>query len=103
MPVEKGMGGKGEAFWNVGGFGGSSTEAMGFEGAGPASFSPAIIVLLHGPGSYPTVDIKNVDSGNNAVEDNWTHLPVPTAASNMLEVPGVAPASPRYSSVPACP
>ncbi|XP_061225101.1 LOW QUALITY PROTEIN: cyclic nucleotide-gated cation channel beta-1 [Neopsephotus bourkii] len=92
---QEGNGGKGEAFWNVVGFGGSSMEAMGFGGAGPAPFSPAIIFLLHGPGNYPTVDIKNVDSGSNTVEDNGTHLPVPTTAGNMLAVPRVAPPSPR--------
>ncbi|XP_057286459.1 cyclic nucleotide-gated cation channel beta-1 [Pezoporus wallicus] len=46
-------------------------------------------------GNYPTVDIKNVDSRSNTVEDNGSRLPVPTAASNMLAVPRVAPASPR--------
>ncbi|KAM6353388.1 cyclic nucleotide-gated channel beta-1 [Alca torda] len=47
-------------------------------------------------GNYPTVDIKDVDSGGDAVENDGTHLPVPTAgAPNMLAVPGTVPASPR--------
>ncbi|XP_054055621.1 cyclic nucleotide-gated cation channel beta-1 [Rissa tridactyla] len=47
-------------------------------------------------GNYPAVDIKDVDSGGDAVENDGTHLPVPTAgAPNMLAVPGAAPASPR--------
>ncbi|XP_052652467.1 cyclic nucleotide-gated cation channel beta-1 [Harpia harpyja] len=47
-------------------------------------------------GDYPTVDIKDVDSGGVAVENDGTHLPVPTAgAPNMLAVPSTAPASPR--------
>lgn len=67
-----------------------------------ASLSPAITVLLHGPGNYPTVDIKDVDSGGDAVENDGTHLPVPTASSpNMLLVPGTASASPRYVSAQA--
>ncbi|XP_026712559.1 cyclic nucleotide-gated cation channel beta-1 isoform X2 [Athene cunicularia] len=46
-------------------------------------------------GNYPTVDIKDVDSGEDTVENDGTHLPVPTANSpNMLVVPGTAPASP---------
>ncbi|XP_074769841.1 cyclic nucleotide-gated channel beta-1 isoform X2 [Athene noctua] len=46
-------------------------------------------------GNYPTVDIKDVDSGEDTVEKDGTHLPVPTANSpNMLAVPGTAPASP---------
>ncbi|KAM6409009.1 cyclic nucleotide-gated channel beta-1 [Rhynochetos jubatus] len=45
-------------------------------------------------GSYPTVDIKDVDSRGDALENNGTHLPVPAAsAPNMLVVPGAA--SPR--------
>ncbi|KAM6380925.1 LOW QUALITY PROTEIN: cyclic nucleotide-gated channel beta-1 [Pluvialis apricaria] len=47
-------------------------------------------------GNYPTVDIKDVDSRGNAVENDGTHIPVPTASTpNMLLVPGMAPASPR--------
>ncbi|XP_053935154.1 cyclic nucleotide-gated cation channel beta-1 [Cuculus canorus] len=47
-------------------------------------------------GSYPTVDIKDMDSRGDAVEDDGTHLPVPTAgAPNMLAVPGTPLASPR--------
>ncbi|XP_029882553.1 cyclic nucleotide-gated cation channel beta-1 isoform X1 [Aquila chrysaetos chrysaetos] len=47
-------------------------------------------------GNYPTVDIKDVDSGGVAVENDSTHLPVPTAgAPNMLAVPSTAPAPPR--------
>ncbi|XP_074442879.1 cyclic nucleotide-gated channel beta-1 [Larus michahellis] len=47
-------------------------------------------------GNYPAVDIKDVDSGGDAVENDGTHLPVPTAGTpNMLAVPGAAPASPR--------
>ncbi|XP_061863813.1 cyclic nucleotide-gated cation channel beta-1 [Colius striatus] len=47
-------------------------------------------------GHYPSVDIKDVDGRGDAVEDNGTHLPVPsTGAPNMLVVPSVAPASPR--------
>ncbi|XP_069651592.1 cyclic nucleotide-gated channel beta-1 [Haliaeetus albicilla] len=47
-------------------------------------------------GNYPTVDIKDVDSGGVAVENDGTHLPVPTAgAPNTLAVPSTAPASPR--------
>ncbi|XP_009468763.1 PREDICTED: cyclic nucleotide-gated cation channel beta-1 [Nipponia nippon] len=62
----------------------------------PAPLSLAIIVLLCGPGNYPTVDIKDVDSGGGALENDGTHLPVPTAgAPKMLAVPGMAPASPR--------
>nr|XP_009940968.1 PREDICTED: cyclic nucleotide-gated cation channel beta-1 [Opisthocomus hoazin] len=58
--------------------------------------SPLVLVLLRGPGSYPTVDIKDVDSGGDAVENDSTHLPVPAAgAPNMLAVPGTVPASPR--------
>ncbi|KAM6195393.1 LOW QUALITY PROTEIN: cyclic nucleotide-gated channel beta-1 [Sarcoramphus papa] len=47
-------------------------------------------------GNYPTVDIKDADSGGDAVENDGTYLPVPTAgAPNMLVVPSAAPASPR--------
>ncbi|XP_072729470.1 cyclic nucleotide-gated channel beta-1 isoform X2 [Ciconia boyciana] len=47
-------------------------------------------------GNYPTVDIKDVDSGGDAVENDGTHLLVPTTgAPNVLVVPGTAPASPR--------
>ncbi|GAB0195768.1 cyclic nucleotide-gated cation channel beta-1 [Grus japonensis] len=47
-------------------------------------------------GDYPTVDIKDVDSGGDAAENGSTHLPVPSAgAPNTLSVPGAAPASPR--------
>lgn len=67
-----------------------------------APLSPAITVLLHGPGNYPTVDIKDVDSGGDAVENDGTHLPVPIASSpNMLLVPGTVSASPRYVSAQA--
>ncbi|XP_010073329.1 PREDICTED: cyclic nucleotide-gated cation channel beta-1, partial [Pterocles gutturalis] len=45
-------------------------------------------------GSYPTVDIKDVDSGGDAMENDGTHLPVPSAP-NTLAVPGTAPPSPR--------
>ena len=42
------------------------------------------------------MDIKDVDSGGDAVENDSTHLPVPAAgAPNMLAVPGTVPASPR--------
>ncbi|KAM6324922.1 cyclic nucleotide-gated channel beta-1 [Podargus strigoides] len=47
-------------------------------------------------GNYPVVDIKDVDSGGDAVENDGNHLPVPVAnGNNMLSVPGTAPASPR--------
>ncbi|XP_064314241.1 cyclic nucleotide-gated cation channel beta-1 [Phalacrocorax carbo] len=47
-------------------------------------------------GNYPAVDIKDVDSGGDALEKDGAHLPVPTTgAPNMLAVPGMAPASPR--------
>ncbi|PKU42395.1 cyclic nucleotide-gated cation channel beta-1 [Limosa lapponica baueri] len=47
-------------------------------------------------GNYPTVDIRDVDSGGDAVESNGTHLPVPTTGTpKMLAVPGMVPASPR--------
>ncbi|XP_059681050.1 cyclic nucleotide-gated cation channel beta-1 [Gavia stellata] len=47
-------------------------------------------------GDHPTVDIKDVDSGGDAMESDGTHLLVPTAsAPNMLAVPGKAPTSPR--------
>ncbi|XP_074738063.1 cyclic nucleotide-gated channel beta-1 isoform X1 [Strix uralensis] len=47
-------------------------------------------------GNYPTVDIKDVDSEGDAVENDGTHLPVPPANTpNMLAVPGTVPASPR--------
>ncbi|KAM9228368.1 cyclic nucleotide-gated channel beta-1 [Leptosomus discolor] len=47
-------------------------------------------------GNYPTVDIKVVDSGGDAVENNGAHLPVPdTGTPNMLVVPGTALASSR--------
>ncbi|XP_010127886.1 PREDICTED: cyclic nucleotide-gated cation channel beta-1, partial [Chlamydotis macqueenii] len=46
-------------------------------------------------GNYPTVDIKDVDSRDDATENDSTHLPVPTAgAPHMLAVP-TALASPR--------
>uniref|UniRef100_A0A672TN95 Cyclic nucleotide-binding domain-containing protein n=1 Tax=Strigops habroptila TaxID=2489341 RepID=A0A672TN95_STRHB len=48
-------------------------------------------------------DELDVDRRGDAVEDDGTHLPVPTATSNMLAVPRVAPASPRYGSAPAHP
>lgn len=66
---------------------------------GPAPLSPAIIVLLHGPGSYPTLGGKDADGGGDAVEDG-THLPVP-GTPNVLGVPGAAPATPRYGSAQA--
>lgn len=48
------------------------------------------------------MDIKDVDSGGVAVENDGTHLPVPTAgAPNTLAVPSTAPASPRYGSAQA--
>ncbi|KAM8984576.1 cyclic nucleotide-gated channel beta-1 [Ara ararauna] len=56
---------------------------------------PAEAAETGAEGNYPILDIKDVDSGSNAVKDRGTHLPVTTAASNMLAVPGVAPASPR--------
>ncbi|XP_010015742.1 PREDICTED: cyclic nucleotide-gated cation channel beta-1, partial [Nestor notabilis] len=46
-------------------------------------------------GNYPTVDIKDVDSRGDVVEDDETFLWVPTTARNMLVVPRAAPASPR--------
>lgn len=66
----------------------------------PAPPSPAIIVLPHGAGNYPTLEIKDVDSPGHAVEIHGTPLPVPTAsAPNLLAVPGAA--SPRYGSAQA--
>ncbi|KAM4637818.1 cyclic nucleotide-gated channel beta-1 [Amazona ochrocephala] len=56
---------------------------------------PAEAAETGAEGNYPTLDIKDADSGSNAVEDSGTWLPVTTAASNMLAVPRVAPASPR--------
>ncbi|KAM9289054.1 cyclic nucleotide-gated channel beta-1 [Morus bassanus] len=47
-------------------------------------------------GNYPAVDIKDADSGGDALEKDGAHLPVPTTgAPNMLAVPSMAPASPR--------
>ncbi|XP_009289079.2 PREDICTED: cyclic nucleotide-gated cation channel beta-1 [Aptenodytes forsteri] len=47
-------------------------------------------------GNYPTVDIKDVDSGGDAVENDGIHLPMPTIDTpNMVVVPGMVPASPR--------
>ncbi|XP_055582414.1 cyclic nucleotide-gated cation channel beta-1 isoform X1 [Falco cherrug] len=47
-------------------------------------------------GNYPTVDIKDADSGGHAVESDGTHLLVPSAgAPNTLLVPSTVPASPR--------
>ncbi|KAM9269121.1 cyclic nucleotide-gated channel beta-1 [Cariama cristata] len=47
-------------------------------------------------GNDPTVDIKDVDSRGDAVENEGTRLPVPTAgAPSRLAVPVVVPASPR--------
>ncbi|XP_074958102.1 cyclic nucleotide-gated channel beta-1 [Phalacrocorax aristotelis] len=47
-------------------------------------------------GNYPAVDIKDVDSGGDALEEDGAHLPVSTtSAPNTLAVPGMAPASPR--------
>lgn len=93
---------EGKSFQHAVGFGGSSIEAMGLLGPdpgcrlGPAPLSPAIVVLLHVPGNYPTLGSKDVDGGGDAVEDG-THLRVP-GTPNVLAVPGAAPASPRYGS-----
>ncbi|XP_040471580.1 cyclic nucleotide-gated cation channel beta-1 [Falco naumanni] len=47
-------------------------------------------------GNYPTVDIKDADSGGDAVESDGTHLLVPSAgAPHTLLVPSTVPASPR--------
>ncbi|KAM6250416.1 cyclic nucleotide-gated channel beta-1 [Spheniscus humboldti] len=47
-------------------------------------------------GNYPTADTKDVDSGGDAVENDGTHLLMPTIDTpNMVVVPGMAPASPR--------
>lgn len=61
---------------------------------GPCTPSPAIIVLPHGAGNCPTVEIKDVDS---AVEIHGSHGLV-APAPNLLAVPGAA--SPRYGSAP---
>ncbi|KAL2300187.1 hypothetical protein Nmel_012151, partial [Mimus melanotis] len=54
---------------------------------GPCTPSPAIIVLPHGAGNCPTVEIKDVDS---AVEIHGSPVLVP-AAPNLLAVPTASP------------
>lgn len=70
--------------------------------AAPCAPLTCAIVLLHGPGHFPAVDIKDVDSRGDAVEKDSTHLLVPAAGTpDTLVVPGMALASPRYGSAQA--
>lgn len=69
------------------------------EQEGPAPPSPAIIVLPHGAGAHPSVQIEDVDSPGRALEIRGSPGAVPAAgAPKLLAVPGAA--SPRYGHCP---